>query len=62
MAHLTPAQRAEIREGLKGASVRRIGGVMMGSLPASNIGVQRAAANITTALLGAPEEVDLGDP
>ncbi|WP_406694138.1 hypothetical protein V5E97_24135 [Singulisphaera sp. Ch08] len=54
VAHFTPAQRTEIREGLSGASVRRIGGVMMGSLPASNI-VYNAAANVTTALLGGPE-------
>ncbi|SIO26403.1 hypothetical protein SAMN05444166_3329 [Singulisphaera sp. GP187] len=56
VAHFTPAQRDEIREGLKGASVRRIGGVMMGSVPASNI-VYNAAANVTTALLGGPEEL-----
>lgn len=56
VAHFTPAQRTEIREGLKGASVRRIGGVMMGSLPASNL-VYNAAANVTTALLGGPEEL-----
>jgi hypothetical protein len=56
VAHFTPAQRAEIREALKGASVRRIGGVMMGSAPASNI-VYNAAANVTTALLGGPEEL-----
>ncbi|AGA31178.1 serine hydrolase [Singulisphaera acidiphila] len=54
VAHFTPAQRDEIREGLKGASVRRIGGVMMGSVPASNI-VYNAAANVATALLGGPE-------
>lgn len=56
VAHFTPAQRAEIREGLKGASVRRIGRVMMGSVPASNI-VYNAAANVTTALLGGPEKL-----
>ena len=54
IAHFRPAQRAEVRKELAGASVRRIGGVMMGSVPASNI-VYNAAANITTALLGGPE-------
>lgn len=54
IAHFRPEQRAEIRKELARASVRRIGGVMMGSVPASNI-VYNAAANITTALLGGPE-------
>lgn len=54
VAHFTPAQRAEIRAGLKEATVRRIGGVMMGSAPASNL-VYNAAANVATALLGGPE-------
>jgi hypothetical protein len=54
IAHFRPEQRAEVRKELAGASVRRLGGVMMGSVPASNV-VYNAAANITTALLGGPE-------
>lgn len=54
VAHFTPAQREEIRKGLAGASSRRIGGVMMGSVPASNL-VYNAAANVAIALLGGPE-------
>lgn len=54
IAHFTPEQRAEIRRELTGASVRRVGLVMMGTAPASNI-VYNAAANLTTAALGGPE-------
>jgi hypothetical protein len=53
VVHFTPAQRAEIRKGLGGASVRRIGKVMMGTESASNL-VYNAAANMTIALLGSP--------
>jgi hypothetical protein len=53
IAHFTPEQRAEIRRELTGATVRRIGLVMMGSAPASNV-VYNAAANVTTAVLGGP--------
>jgi hypothetical protein len=54
VAHFTAPQREEIRKGLSGVSVRKLGGMMMGSVPASNI-VYNAAANVTTALLGGPE-------
>lgn len=54
VAHFTASQREEVRKGLSGASARKLGGVMMGSVPASNI-VYNAAANVTTALLGGPE-------
>jgi hypothetical protein len=54
VAHFTPAQRAEIRKALAGISVRKLGGVMMASVPASNI-VYNAAANVVTAVLGGPE-------
>jgi hypothetical protein len=54
ISHFTPEQRAEIRRELAGASVRRVGLVMMGTAPASNI-VYNAAANLTTAALGGPE-------
>jgi hypothetical protein len=54
ISHFSPEQRAEIRRGLGGASVRRIARVMMGSAAASNT-VYNAAANIATALLGGPE-------
>jgi hypothetical protein len=54
ISHFTAEQRDEIRRGLAGASVRRVGLVMMGTAPASNI-VYNAAANLTTAALGGPE-------
>ena len=54
IAHFTPEQRAEIRRELTGATARRLGLVMMGSAPASNV-VYNAAANATTAVLGGPE-------
>ena len=55
IAHFTPEQRAEVRRGLAGASVRRLGGIMMGSVDASNI-VYNAAASVAIALLGGPGE------
>jgi hypothetical protein len=54
ISHFTPEQRAEIRRELTAATVRRIGLVMMGTAPASNV-VYNAAANVTTAVLGGPE-------
>jgi hypothetical protein len=54
IAHFTPEGRDEVRKGLAGASVRKIGGVMMGSVAASNL-VYNAAANVAIALLGGPE-------
>jgi hypothetical protein len=54
VSHFSPAQRDEIRQALRGASVRRIGAVMMGTAPASNV-VYNAAANLATAALGGPE-------
>ncbi len=54
VSHFAPGIRAEIRKELEGASVRRIGAVMMGRAPASNA-VYNAAANLTTAALGGPE-------
>jgi hypothetical protein len=54
IAHFTPEQRAEIRRELNGATVRRVGLVMMGTAPASNV-VYNAAANVTTAVLGGPD-------
>ena len=54
ISHFTPAQRDEIRRELTGASARRVGLVMMGTAPASNI-VYNAAANLTTAVLGGPD-------
>ena len=55
ITHFSPQQRDEVRKGLAGGSVRRLGGIMMGSVPASNI-VYNAAANVAIALLGGPEE------
>ena len=55
IAHFSTQQRGEIRNALAGDSVRRIGGIMMGSVPASNI-VYNAAANVALALLGGPKE------
>src|SRR6187455_3449699 len=37
ISHFTPEQRSEIRGGLSGATVRRVGQVMMGTAPASNV-------------------------
>lgn len=54
MAPYTPAQRDEIREALRGASVRSLGGIMMGSIDAPNH-VYNAAASVVTALFGGPE-------
>lgn len=54
IAHFTAKQRDEIRKGLKGASVRRIGRVLLGSEDASNL-VYNAASNVAIALLGGPE-------
>lgn len=54
IAHFAAPQREEIRKGLAGASAREVGGVMMGSVAASNL-VYNAAANVAIALLGGPE-------
>jgi hypothetical protein len=53
IAHFNPQQRDEVRKGLAGVSVRRLGGIMMGSVSASNL-VYNAAANVAIALLGGP--------
>ena len=53
IAHFDPRQRDEIRKGLAAVTVRRLGGIMMGSVPASNL-VYNAAANVSIALLGGP--------
>jgi hypothetical protein len=53
LAPFDPATRDAIRKALAGASVRRIGAVMMGKEPASNA-VYNAAASVTTAVLGGP--------
>jgi len=55
IAHFNAQQRGEIRKGLSAVPVRRLGGIMMGSVPASNL-VYNAAANVSTALLGGPRE------
>jgi hypothetical protein len=54
ISHFTPAQRDEIRKALTGASVRRVGEVMIGAPGVSNA-VYNAAANLTTAVLGGPD-------
>ena len=53
IAHFDPRQRDEVRKGLAAVSVRSLGGIMMGSVPASNL-VYNAAANVAIALLGGP--------
>jgi hypothetical protein len=55
IAHFSPQQRDEVRKSLAGVAVRRLGGVMVGSVPASNI-EYNAAANVAIALLGGPAE------
>ena len=54
ISHFSPPQRDEIRRSLAGVTVRRLGGIMMGSVPASNL-VYNAAANVSIALLGGPQ-------
>jgi hypothetical protein len=54
ISHFTAEQRDEIRRELIGATVRRIGQVMIGQTEVSNV-VYNAAANVTTAVLGGPE-------
>jgi hypothetical protein len=54
ISHFSREQRDEIRRALSGASVRRVGEVMIGKAQASNA-VDNAAANLTTAALGGPE-------
>jgi hypothetical protein len=56
MAPYSPGQRNEIVEALRGASVRKLGGVMMGSIPAPNH-VYNAAASCVTAVFGGPENL-----
>ena len=53
IAHFSPQQRDEVRKSLEAIPVRRLGGIMMGSVPASNL-VYNAAANLAIALLGGP--------
>jgi len=55
IAHFEPKQRDEIRAGLAGATVRRIGRVMLGSEGATNL-VYNAASNVAIAALGGPDE------
>ena len=55
IAHFSPQRRDEVRKSLAGVPVRRLGGIMMGSVPATNI-VYNAAANVAIALLGGPGE------
>ncbi|AMV37167.1 serine hydrolase [Planctomyces sp. SH-PL62] len=55
VAHFEPRGREQIRAGLSGASVRRIGRVMLGSDNATNL-VYNAASNVAIALLGGPDE------
>ncbi|WP_165243877.1 serine hydrolase [Paludisphaera soli] len=55
VAHFDAKGRDEIRAGLSGASVRRIGRVMLGSEGATNL-VYNAASNAAIALLGGPDE------
>lgn len=54
ISHFSAETRAEIRNELNGATVRRIGEVMIGKAKASNA-VYNAAANVTTAVLGGPD-------
>jgi hypothetical protein len=37
IVHFGPEQRGEVRKALAGVPVRRLGGIMMGSVPASNV-------------------------
>ena len=53
LAPFSARQRADIRRALRGASVRRIGAIMMARVGAANH-VYNAAANVVTAVLGGP--------
>ena len=55
MSPLSAASRDEVRAGLRGASVRTVGAIMMGSKRASNA-VYNGAANLAIASLGGPPE------
>lgn len=55
-APFSQEERVEIRKTLGQASVRRVGEIMMGKAKAPN-SVYNAAANLTTAVLGGPEEL-----
>ncbi len=56
ISHFTDEQKQDIRKTLKGQSARRIGEIMMGSAPASNV-AYNAAANVITAVMGGPEKL-----
>ena len=55
MAPFSAAQRDEVRAALRGATVRTVGAIMMGSQRASNA-VYNGAANLAIASLGGPAE------
>jgi len=55
MTPFSAAQRGEIRGALRGATVRTVGAIMMGSQKASNA-VYNAAANLAIAALGGPAD------
>lgn len=55
LAPFSAAQRPEVRAGLRGATVRTVGAIMMGSRKASNA-VYNAAASLAIASLGGPAE------
>ena len=55
-APFSKEERVEVRNTLRQASVRRVGEIMMGKAKAPN-SVYNAAANLTTAVLGGPEEL-----
>ena len=55
-APFSQEERVETRKTLGGASVRRVGEIMMGKAKTPN-SVYNAAANLTTAVLGCPEEL-----
>jgi hypothetical protein len=56
MTPFSAAQRHEVRTALRGASVRAVGAIMMGSKAASNA-VYNGAASLAIAALGGPAEV-----
>ncbi len=56
ISHFTADQKQDIRRTLGGKSTRKIGEIMMGSAPASNV-AYNAAANLVTACLGGPAEL-----
>lgn len=56
ISHFSEDQKRDIRATLNGQSARKLGEIMMGKAPASNV-AYNAAASLITAVMGGPEEL-----